>query len=179
MKLFDEKAVSEFLSSADLLQAQEHWKLTRHGGDIYKADLLDRACKYFSAKYPGAAQIDIASAGTLVDGFTRGLYGGFGTESYEKETKAEAIILAFAGGVPAIGDSILSRTPPMDRDGNIQFPCDHVDWTKDALGLLESFYFGDGEKDVLRMICKILNESKREFSSRLVARARRMIEAII
>lgn len=100
--------------------------------------------------WPEAENIDRCSYAGLVAYFATGWYGGYGTEEYILERQVEALILAFAGGIPPDEDGGIAIMPPRDARGEPMLPLDPATWTERALNLMETAYFGDGYEAACR-----------------------------
>jgi hypothetical protein len=123
-------------------------KAERGPGDMLGQSHLTAAAFWHAAtRYPESNTLDQASFAGLVAGLATGLYGGFGTDQYEKENQASDIITALAGGMPAAPDEIVGTIPR-----GIENRPDMVEFTKKAFAFLEKFYFVDQEQAVMELI---------------------------
>lgn len=109
--------------------------------------VLAAALYHATAKYPEADNIDVCSFGGLVAYLATGWYGGFGTESYDKEQQATNIVLALAGGLAPEPGDMFGLIP--ERALTTQ---PSAEFTNRVLDFLEGFYFGDPEGAVAELL---------------------------
>lgn len=117
------------------------------GDDLPSDYVLAAALWHARTRYPEAGNLDVCSYAGLVAYLATGWYGGFGTESYEKERQAEHIVLALAGGRPPAPDGIVALVPEEVVTGTPS-----ADWTRRVIAFLDAFYFGDPEEAVARLL---------------------------
>lgn len=115
---------------------------------------LSLAIHYFEKRHPGMVR-EIGIAATMVDGFTRGMFGGFGQDQDPLYAKALAAVTAFAGGRPAPPGEDFGFTPPMDEAGKVLLPGDPADFTRAAVNVLEAICFV-GEEEARRIASEFL-----------------------
>lgn len=146
MRLFDPSTVREFL---ELPPNPAEDEALRRGEFSRQTDWLETARQWAAEHYPQASNLDHCSFAALVESFTTGLYGGYGTESYPKEEQIQDIILAFAGGRPASAGGIVALSPLINAEGRALLPLPEAEWTRLALELMTIAYF---ERDPRRAL---------------------------
>lgn len=106
-------------------------------------DWCDAALRWAEAEYPEASNLDRCSFAGLLAYYVTGWYGGYGTESYDREEHVQSLILLFAGGHGLPGDTVV-YTPPVDERGELRLPADTGAFSRAALDVLEQAYFRTG-----------------------------------
>ena len=107
-------------------------------GDDHPSDhLLAAALWHAKTKHPGADNLDVCSYAGLVAYLATGWYGGFGTDQYEKERRAENIVLALAGG------SVTSTPGFCFAPSGVVEGSPSPEFTLRVLEFLKMFYFQD------------------------------------
>lgn len=117
--------------------------------ESYPSDyVLASALWWAQNRYPDANNLDICSFASLVAYLATGWYGGFGTDQYEKERRAENIVLSLAGGTQTaepyfyvVPVSVVNGTPT-------------VDFTRRVLEFLDTFYFIDERRAITELMAK-------------------------
>lgn len=154
MKLLDQKAILGYFA-APSAEELEKW-CNKNGidgvyptqGYMEQSDLvLAAALWYASTKYQDVPTIDRFSFATLTAGLVTGWYGGFGTENYAVERKAESIVLALAGCIKPDPESDIYLAPPSIPTGE--------NFTALAIRFLEEYYFIDKEQAVSNMLAAV------------------------
>lgn len=177
MRLFDEATVMDYLKT-ELPAGQEIEMLEKEGfaGAEHYTEVMRKALIYALTKYPEVSRTDVCSWAGLVESYLTGMYSGFGTEMYPKEREADRLVILFAGGwLDEAGE--LGRTPPLDEAGEVRLPMDKGEWTRDALRLLERFYFGKMTwKEAVGEAIRLLEQGKGD--DKLVERARERLESV-
>lgn len=154
MRLFDPATVRAHLGlppDADEDEAIRRGEYPRH------TDWLEAARRWAEEFFPAASALDQCSYAALVESFTTGYYGGYGTEAYDKEQQIRDIILAFAGAMPAPRDSVIAITPPLDDHGEPILPFPAAEWTRAALDLMTTAYFEREPRRALDDAAAIVN----------------------
>jgi hypothetical protein len=117
--------------------------------ESYPSDyVLASALWWAQNRYPDANNLDICSFAGLVAYLATGWYGGFGTDQYEKERRAENIVLSLAGGTQTaepyfyvVPVSVVNGTPT-------------ADFTRRVLEFLDTFYFIDERRAITELMAK-------------------------
>ncbi len=81
----------------------ENLQMELHGDRsaiLFPAEFMARSVTYAQRKYPGCHR-ETGIFATMVAGYTTGLFGGYGQDQDPLYGKAEDVVLALAGGVPA------------------------------------------------------------------------------
>lgn len=112
--------------------------------------VLAAALWHAKTKYPKAKNLDICSYGGLVSYLATGWYGGFGTEEYQKERRAENIVLALAGCIPPEPNNIIAFIPERNLR---EEPT--AEFTRQTLKFLDKFYFIGEEQAVVEILDRI------------------------
>lgn len=146
MRLFDPTTVRAHLG---LPPDAEEDEAIRRGEYPRRTDWLEAARRWAEESYPSAPALDQCSYAALVESFTAGFYGGYGTERYDKEQQIHDLVLAFAGAMPAPSGGIVAITPPLDDHGEPILPFPAAEWTRVALDLMTTAYF---ERDPRRAL---------------------------
>jgi len=119
------------------------------GDDTPSDHVLAAALWYARQKYPDASNLDVCSFAGLVSYLATGWYGGFGTEQYEKERRAENIILALAGGTMSDMEGFWLMPKPFTNDN-----ASSEEFTRRVLSFLETYYFQDEKKAIAELMAK-------------------------
>jgi len=188
MQLFDLETLEKIMSFADeeiqtALEAGD-W----HIGDDWKNDKSENnvdyplalAICYASNKYPKATNRQIGIFATCVQGFTTGLWGGFGLDQDPLMKKAEDAVITLAGGIPAsVADKedqfvgFMPQKPLLNPE----------EMTKAGVQLLENIIFKQNTEEAIKQALsyiekniELLEKTKQAFKSKLVAEAREEAE---
>lgn len=149
MKLIDKKTALEYFDAPDPLELSDWCQKEKFCGvdpackveddDLPSDHVLAAALWYARHKFPNAEKVDVCSYAGLVAYLVTGWYGGFGTEEYPKERRAENIVLALAGwtAIPS------NREKPT------------VKFTRQVLNFLDEFYFVGEEQAVVNILDQI------------------------
>jgi len=184
MKLFDLATLKKIMnfSKEEIQTALEagNWFI----GEWENEDSIDYplalAICYASQKYPKATHRQIAIFATCIQGFTTGLWGGFGLDQDPLMRKAEDAVTTLAGGVPPqIADpeneffGLMPEQPILSPE----------EMTKAGMQLLENVIFKQDTEEAVRQALaylekniELLEKSKSAFKSKLVAEAREQAE---
>jgi hypothetical protein len=158
MQFIDKQAVLSFFNAPSPTEL-ETWcrENNYHGveptrdvpGDKHPSDhVLAAALWYAATSHPDAKNMDICSFGGLVSYLATGWYGGFGTDQYEKERRAENIIIGLAGGAQ-LAEAGFYAVPTAVVNG-----VPSVEFTQRVLAFLDAFYFGDEARAVADLMAK-------------------------
>lgn len=117
--------------------------------ESYPSDyVLASALWWAQTNHPDADKLDICSFAGLVAYLATGWYGGFGTDQYEKERRAENIVLSLAGGTQTaepyfyvVPVSVVNGTPT-------------ADFTRRVLEFLDAFYFASEHRAITELMAK-------------------------
>ena len=156
MKLISEKTVLEYFDAPGPQELLE-WcrKENFHGVNPTSKStpndlVLAAALWHARTKYPEAGNLDVCSYGGLVSYLATGWYGGFGTDEYQKERRAENIVIALAGGIAPEPDSVVVFIPERNLR---EEPT--AEFTRQALEFLDKFYFIGEEQAVVEILDRI------------------------
>lgn len=156
MKLISEKTVLEYFNAPEPQELLE-WcrKENFHGVNPTSKStpndlVLAAALWHARTKYPEAGNLDVCSYGGLVSYLATGWYGGFGTDEYQKERRAENIVIALAGGIAPEPDSVVVFIPERNLR---EEPT--AEFTRQALEFLDKFYFIGEEQAVVEILDRI------------------------
>jgi len=118
------------------------------GENMPSDHVLAAALWYARTKHPNADNLDVCSFAGLVSYLATGWCGGFGTDQYEKERRAENIVLALAGCTPVGNISVggLWFMPEQSKPGE--------ELTLRVLNFLEEYYFQDEKKALAELMSK-------------------------
>lgn len=209
MKLFNKKTVRDIMNFTDDDMEKElkagnwnigdEWKLweTNKDNDMWIArDIMPRAITYAHRKYPADTIRETGIFAVLVEGFTTGIFGGFGQDQDPLYGKAEEAVLALAGGVPAnINDpenKMFGLTPPLDEKGETKTLLSKEEFTRAGIQLLENICFNSQEtalEEALKYLTgsiKLQEKSRQAFKSKtieestvLAERAKQILEKLL
>lgn len=148
MKLLDKEVTLSMLDAPEPEELAAWCKEHEYKGvtpvTVSTDHILAAALWYAKNTYPDADNIDICSYAGLVSCLATGMYGGFGTEEYKKERRAENIIIGLAGGA---GTNI---------DGMYIIPEQKqlAEFTRRILAFLNDFYFVDEGRALAGLMAK-------------------------
>jgi len=201
MKLFGTKTVREIMDfteeEIEKVLAEGNWGIGSTWKESFNdlpeniqnvlpaKDILARAITYAWKKYPRKHR-EVGIFATCIEGFTTGMWGGFGQDQDPLMEDAQNAIITLAGGVPTtITQSVFTYSPPLDKNGNVQ----HLggllspeEFTKAGIQLLENLCFKSkkqGIEDALEFLEQAIDKmekSKSAFKSKLVAESRELVE---
>ena len=158
MKLISKKTVLEYFDApgpqelSDWCREEKFSGVDPAGGNVVDdgmpSDLVLAAALWHArTKYPEAGNLDVCSYGGLVSYLATGWYGGFGTEEYQKERRAENIVLALAGGTAPEPDGMIAFIPERNLR---EEPT--AEFTRQVLEFLDKFYFVGEEQAVVEAL---------------------------
>lgn len=118
--------------------------------DDYTGNYTLSCAIYWSLKrHPDAEMFDVCSFSGLVQGYSSGFFGGFGTDGYKKEQIIRNIILSVHGGTPAQPGEMFSVIPAeLVSEGHTVT----AEQTEKIIGILDHCYFGNLVESVSDLI---------------------------
>lgn len=151
-------------------------------------DLLPKAIVFAQKKYPGKTR-EIGIFATHIEGFATGMWGGFGQDQDPLYEKAQDVVLALAGGIPASINDPEEKIFGWAADKTL---LNQEEFTKAGIQLLENICFRSKET-ALEQALECLSGSialqeksrqafkspKIEESKALVERAKGILERIL
>jgi hypothetical protein len=121
----------------------DHW----HAG----TQLLSLALHYFTARHPEADAFQISTAAQVLCRYAVEFLGGYPIEEEDLYERADAWLLALAGGTPPEPGGTLALTPPYDEEGHPLLPgSDIVTFTRAMVPIIEALVF-EGEAAARRL----------------------------
>jgi len=154
MRIIDKKATLDYMNAPDPEFLQSWCRENSYEGVNPAHDIQDEkmpsdhvlaaALYYARQNHPDANNLDICSYAGFVAYLATGWYGGFGTDCYEKERRAENICLALAGG--EAGDEGFWFMP---KSAFKDVPS--KEFTRQVLSFLGKYYFQDENKAVIEI----------------------------
>lgn len=171
MQILDRDVLETLLTPADLagvrrtiedggwggmpVPGEERWDLTpREGMPCERLISLGLHC--FTQTYPGAESTLYAIPAQILHYAATGWSSGYPVEDDPRYERAQAWLLAFAGGQPAPPGEMLAISPPMEREtGRCLVPGDRAEFTRAALKMIEALLFVD-EATARRVITEYL-----------------------
>lgn len=158
IQIFDPPPEPEF---REFLDSHGFTACTTDPQDDYTGNFTLSSAIYWSLKrHPDADMFDVGSFAGLVQGYSSGFFGGFGTDEYRKEQIIRNIILSIHGGTPAQPGEIISMVPAEIITGKSATP----EQTERIIGILDHCYFGD----LIDAISDLIETSTPEAAARIL-----------
>ena len=195
MRLLHAQTVREIMnfSENDIEETVKRWNIGDDWKEYFKgdkaaidfgSDILARALTYAVKKYPGRDR-ETGIFATLVEGFTTGMFGGFGQDQDPLYEKAEEAVLTLAGGIPpSVADpeyKMFGLTPEQATGGLLS----KEEFTRAAIQLLENVCFSESLEDTittaltyLEKAIENMEKSRQAFKSKTIAEARQYTERV-
>jgi len=157
MQILNRSVVIDYFSAPEPEELEAWCKENGYEGvfptrDVEKENMpsdhvLAAALWYARQRYPDADKLDVCSYAGLMAYLVTGWYGGFGTDQYEKERRAENIILAMAGETPqGRGFEVMPKSVIKGALAE--------EFTSRVLDFLEKYYFEDEKKAINELMSK-------------------------
>jgi hypothetical protein len=159
MKLIDKETVLSFFNAPSPAELEAWCRENNYGGveptrdapgnDNPSDHVLAAALWWAQTNHADADRLDICSFAGLVAYLATGWYGGFGTDQYKKERRAENIVLSLAGGGPVDEESEFYFMPASVVNGTPT-----ADFTRRVLEFLDTFYFSSTRRAITELMAK-------------------------
>jgi len=196
MKLLHAQTVREIMnfSENDIEETVKRWNIGDDWKEYFKgdkaaidfgSDILARALTYAVEKYPGRDR-ETGIFATLVEGFTTGMFGGFGQDQDPLYEKAEEAVLTLVGGIPpTVADPEEKRMGLMPVGEAAGGLLSKDEFTRAAIQLLENICFSQSLEDTiataltyLEKAIEKMGKSRQAFKSKTIAEARQYTERV-
>jgi hypothetical protein len=130
------------------------------------SQLLALAIHYFTSRHPEASDLKVIIAAQVLYRYAMEFLGGYPVEEEAVYERADAWLLALAGGQPPEPGGFLALTPPYDAAGHPLLPGgDIVAFTRAMVDIIEALVF-TGEPEARRLAETFLRQAGDQHAQR-------------